>query len=183
MVVKLWGEALWLSAPAQYRTMKCPARGRMRRMFLNKRYKNACSTARISHRTMNAMQVLVVDDDEMCASAISHVIRAVRPRSTVSVAYNGDDALDAVEAAHSNSASVDICFLDVNLRGEKGYTVTKLLRRCEKAAPTLPRTFVVGVSADVSNRVRCMSAGMDGFVGKPVTPEKLRKFLLGRCTT
>ena len=122
--------------------------------------------------------VVVVDDDAFCAKALAAMLTQLG-KEAVCVS-TGDAALDLIESRHVAGNPVDACLMDVHLAREKGYEVVKLLRRCEKQAPELPRTRVVGLSGDESSRTRSLSCGMDDFLSKPTTPEKLRKALHGQ---
>ncbi len=69
-------------------------------------------------------------------------------------------------------------FLDCDLPGATGAEVARSFRAAE---PRGRRTLVVATTAlsTVEDRDACLAAGMDAFLTKPITPEKLRAVLTG----
>lgn len=65
---------------------------------------------------------------------------------------------------------IDLILMDIFLPEEDGYQVLERLR----AHPRFKDTRVVAVTADVSieNMERARSAGFDGFIGKPLNPDR-----------
>jgi two-component system cell cycle response regulator DivK len=65
---------------------------------------------------------------------------------------------------------IDLILMDIFLPEEDGYQVLERLR----AHPRFKNTRVVAVTADVSldNMERARSAGFDGFIGKPLNPDR-----------
>ena len=86
----------------------------------------------------------------------------------VVTANDGVDALDAMRAHE-----IDIVLSDVNMPRLDGYGLTQKLR---ELGHTLP---VIGVTANAlaEQRQRCLEAGMDNCLSKPVTLETLRDTL------
>lgn len=65
---------------------------------------------------------------------------------------------------------VDLILLDIHLPYEDGYQVLQKLR----ASPRLHETTIVAVTADASSEQmrRARAAGFDGFLGKPLNPDR-----------
>jgi len=65
---------------------------------------------------------------------------------------------------------IDLILMDIFLPEEDGYQVLERLR----SHPRFKDTLVVAVTADVSleNMERARSAGFDGFIGKPLDPDR-----------
>ncbi len=65
---------------------------------------------------------------------------------------------------------IDLILMDIFLPEEDGYQVHEKLR----AHPRFKDTLIVAVSADVSteNMERARKAGFDGFIGKPIDPDR-----------
>ncbi len=76
---------------------------------------------------------------------------------------------------------VDLILMDIRLPYEDGFTALKKIR----SSPTLKDTLVVAVTAEASREqmVRAKEAGFDGFIGKPLDPDKfpdqIRRILRG----
>jgi two-component system, sensor histidine kinase and response regulator len=67
----------------------------------------------------------------------------------------------------------DVAILDVHMPGADGFEVTTAIRRREAA--TGQRLAIVAMTAHAmpGDRERCLAAGMDGYVAKPVHAERL----------
>lgn len=65
---------------------------------------------------------------------------------------------------------VDLILMDIHLPYEDGYQALQKVR----ASPRLRHTLIVAVTADASEEQirRAKSAGFDGFLGKPLDPDK-----------
>ena len=93
------------------------------------------------------------------------------PASSVDLAENGQIALDKVRAA-----DYDIVLMDMQMPVMDGVTATREIRK-EARFKDLP---VVAMTANAmqGDRDRCMAAGMNDHVAKPIEPENLWKALL-----
>lgn len=78
---------------------------------------------------------------------------------------------------------VDLILMDLRLPYEDGYTALTKIR----SAPRLKDTLVVAVTAEAneSQLARARAAGFDGFLGKPLDPdrfpEQIRRMLQGEA--
>jgi len=65
---------------------------------------------------------------------------------------------------------VDLILMDIHLPYEDGYEALSKLR----AHPRFTNTLIVAVTADatVSNMKRARAAGFNGFIGKPIDPDR-----------
>jgi two-component system sensor histidine kinase RpfC len=113
------------------------------------------------------LSILVAEDNRTNQRVIAKMLE--RNHHHVIVVENGDDALDAL-AAHA----FDIVLMDVNMPQLDGIEATKLYRFATLNAPRVP---IVGLTADATDetRRRCMDAGMDACLSKPVKPELLAR--------
>jgi two-component system cell cycle response regulator DivK len=66
--------------------------------------------------------------------------------------------------------NIDLILMDIFLPEEDGYQILERLR----AHPRFKDTLIVAVTADVSddNMERAREAGFDGFIGKPLNPDR-----------
>jgi two-component system sensor histidine kinase/response regulator len=90
----------------------------------------------------------------------------------VVVASNGREALSALE-----KRSYDLVLMDVQMPEMDGLEATMLLREKEKVSGH--RQAVVAMTALVmkGDRERCIAAGMDGYLSKPIRPQELDEVL------
>src|SRR5512145_2506142 len=79
------------------------------------------------------------------------------------------------------SVDVGIILLDIQIPREDEYTILKQIRN----HPQLRNTRVIAVTSNVTDKdvQRCLEAGFDGFIGKPILPSRfpgqLRRVLNG----
>jgi signal transduction histidine kinase/CheY-like chemotaxis protein len=83
----------------------------------------------------------------------------------VDLANNGREAVDLWEKHRHRLA-----FLDCQMPVMDGYEATAEIRRLETPGE---RTAIIAMTADIQGRDRCLEAGMDDFVLKPVKMEDL----------
>lgn len=114
--------------------------------------------------------VLLVEDTDYNALAATAVLGKLG--LTCDRARNGEEALRMFAANRYN-----VVLLDRNLPDIDGLEVARRMRELETDGL---RALLLAVTAycTEADRTACLTAGMDAFVGKPLTPEKLRKVLL-----
>lgn len=110
--------------------------------------------------------ILVVDDHPINRMLLSDQLGSLGYR--VKTAQDGVDALNVL-----SRNDIDIVLTDVNMPNMDGYRLTQRLRQLGLTFP------VVGVTANAlaEEKQRCMEAGMDNCLSKPVTLDTLRKTL------
>ena len=106
--------------------------------------------------TIDAMRVLVVEDEPKMAALIKRVL--VAERHVVEIAPDGVSALALAEAA-----PYDVVVLDRMLPDIDGFTVLRLLRAKENQTPVLMLTAL----GTVDDRVAGLDAGADDYLAKP----------------
>ncbi len=91
---------------------------------------------------------------------------------TVVVANNGKEALAALE-----ERSFDLVLMDVQMPEMGGFEATRAIR--EKEQRTGAHVPIVAMTAHAmkGDRERCLDAGMDSYVSKPVQAEELSKVI------
>ena len=90
----------------------------------------------------------------------------------VMVAGNGREALAALD-----QRPYDLVLMDVQMPELGGIEATIMLREKEKL--TGSHQFIVAMTALVmkNDRERCLAAGMDGYLAKPIRPQELDEAL------
>eukprot|EP01121_Diplochlamys_sp_Union-15-3_P007234 TRINITY_DN1823_c0_g1_i6.p1 TRINITY_DN1823_c0_g1~~TRINITY_DN1823_c0_g1_i6.p1 ORF type:complete len:207 (-),score=22.35 TRINITY_DN1823_c0_g1_i6:61-681(-) len=91
----------------------------------------------------------------------------------VDIVANGQQAIDALDKKH-----YDIVLMDLHMPVMDGLTSTKLIR--EKHPGNKHSPYIIGLSANVQNTVKdkCLSEGMNDFLGKPITSSQLNSAIM-----
>ncbi|QIK37846.1 response regulator [Caldichromatium japonicum] len=113
-------------------------------------------------------RVLLVEDEPINQEIARFLLEAAG--LTVMTANDGAEAVRL-----SATQSYDLILMDVQMPGMDGLAATQLIRQQLSKRP-LP---IIAMTANifVEDRERCLAAGMDGFLPKPVRPETLYDML------
>ncbi len=114
---------------------------------------------------------LVVDDEDYNRVALGALLAQLG--FEVTTARDADGALALVGAGRSFAA----IFLDYDLPGLTGPALARRLRAEHARHGDQPLILASTAYTTVEKRRECLAAGMDGFVGKPVTADKIRQAL------
>jgi two-component system sensor histidine kinase/response regulator len=95
----------------------------------------------------------------------------------VIVVGNGRDALEALD-----KESFDLVLMDVQMPEMDGLAATAALRKKEKETGDGQRQTVIALTAHAmrGDYERCIAAGMDGYLTKPIRPQELDE-MLAKC--
>ena len=123
-------------------------------------------------------RILLVEDNEINQQVACEMLQEMD--FAVTVADNGQIAVDAVEAALAREQAYDIVLMDMQMPVMDGITASRQIRLRHSAA-ALP---IVAMTANAmkADRDRCLEAGMNGYVTKPIHPDELWKALLSWVT-
>jgi PAS domain S-box-containing protein len=120
---------------------------------------------------LDGCAVLLVEDNPFNQQVGRELLQ--QAGAEVSVAGNGSEALDAMRRRR-----FDCVLMDVQMPVMDGLEATRRIRQ----DPQLRDTLVIAMTANagVEDRARCLQAGMDEFLSKPVVPELLAA-TIARC--
>jgi PAS domain S-box-containing protein len=89
----------------------------------------------------------------------------------ITVACDGVEVLRTLE--ESGYSAFDLLLMDVQMPELDGFEVTQRIRESEKSSGGHIPIIALTAHALKGDRERCMGAGMDGYVTKPVRPDEL----------
>jgi CheY-like chemotaxis protein len=91
----------------------------------------------------------------------------------VDVVNNGRQAVETWQRDHQG-----IIFMDCQMPEMDGYQATQAIRELEKIGHH-PRTYIIALTANamLGDRDRCLAAGMDDYLAKPVNENELQAVL------
>ncbi|MGO4713584.1 ATP-binding protein [Bradyrhizobium sp. 2TAF24] len=124
------------------------------------------------------LSILVAEDNEINALLMRSLLSRLGHRPVVTV--NGAQAVESWLAATTAGTPYDLVLMDVQMPVMDGIEATRRIRARE-AAQQLRRAPIVALTANalVEDRYACFSAGMDGFLVKPLDRDKLDEVLAG----
>jgi CheY-like chemotaxis protein len=120
------------------------------------------------------LRVLLCDDNLINQKVASRLLQQMGYRPDV--VGNGLEALAALEKQR-----YDLIFMDVMMPEMNGLEATEAIRQRQKDPKAFPHykapLIIVAMTASAmqGDRERCLSAGMDDYIAKPVRPEDVRK--------
>lgn len=112
--------------------------------------------------------ILLAEDDRFVRFILSSFLK--KYSCIVDEAVNGYEALKLFEMKH-----YDMILMDVNMPVMNGIDATIAIRKQE--ASKNKRTFIVGISSEEHNKIRCLANGMDKFYPKPLMVKDIIKLL------
>jgi Amt family ammonium transporter len=118
------------------------------------------------------LRVLIVDDNEINRLVVSEML--VAAGCACDSATNGAEAIEAVQARR-----YDVVLMDCQMPEMNGYEATRYIRLIETGrgvGPTDPeRLCIIALTADAvqGDREKCLEAGMDDYVIKPINRSRL----------
>jgi len=114
-------------------------------------------------------RILLVEDNEINQLVACEMLRGAG--FEVDVAENGKISVHSVEARFTQREPYDLVLMDMQMPVMDGVTATRLIRETHPAEQ-LP---IVAMTANAMNadRDRCLAAGRNGFVTKPINPSEL----------
>lgn len=120
----------------------------------------------------SSLQVLVAEDNEINQQVALHLLRVLGHH--VTVVANGREAVQAVQ-----NHPFDVVLMDLQMPEMDGEEATRQIRALGDQTRQ-PRIIALTAYALAELRERCLAAGMDGFLTKPVRLQDLRAALQSR---
>jgi two-component system, sensor histidine kinase and response regulator len=90
----------------------------------------------------------------------------------VKVANNGREALETLE-----KEQFDLVLMDVQMPEMDGFEATAAIREKEKESKQRLPVIALTAHAMKGDRQKCLAAGMDGYLSKPIRPQELEELL------
>ncbi|MGB2668999.1 MAG: response regulator [Candidatus Acidiferrum sp.] len=121
----------------------------------------------------NGIRILLVEDNEMNQQVATELLESAG--ATVTIANHGAEAVKILTQSEQPTP-FDIVFMDLQMPEMDGYSATRLIR----AHPATRQLPIIAMTAHalVEERQRCLEAGMNEHVGKPIDPDALFATLL-----
>jgi CheY-like chemotaxis protein/HPt (histidine-containing phosphotransfer) domain-containing protein len=115
------------------------------------------------------LRVLLAEDNQVNQKVALAMLRRLGSRADV--AGNGLEAVAAVQ-----QCPYDVVFMDMQMPEMDGLEATRAIRRLTGISHQ-PRIIAMTANAMQGDRERCLEAGMDGYISKPINVGELREAL------
>ena len=119
------------------------------------------------------LRILLCDDNAINQKVAARILQTIGYQPDL--AGNGREALDALD-----KKPYDLIFMDVMMPEMDGLEATRAIRERQKdgaAHPNYqPRIIIVAMTAQAmqGDREKCLAAGMDDYLSKPILPKDVR---------
>jgi PAS domain S-box-containing protein len=121
-----------------------------------------------------ALRILLAEDDRVNQHLTVRLLEKLGHQ--VELAANGAEVLAALERD-----AFDVVLMDVQMPGVDGFEATAAIRKREKGTGTHQAIVAMTAHALSGDRERCLAAGMDGYVSKPIRHEELIEAIDRQC--
>jgi PAS domain S-box-containing protein len=119
-------------------------------------------------QSLPPLRILLVEDNVVNQRVGTKLLE--KQGHTVALAGNGREALAALD-----SSSFDVVLMDVQMPEMDGFEATAVLRQREAGTGRHQLIIALTAHAMQGDRERCLAAGMDGYVSKPLQARELMK--------
>ena len=118
-------------------------------------------------------RILIADDSEMNRAILTEMLGE---EYEILEAENGQQAIEMIE----KNSGIDLLLLDIMMPVKDGISAAKEIRNCKKAdAGSIP-IIAMTANAFEEDARKCLEAGMNAHLSKPLRPEELIG-TLARC--
>ncbi|MGB1927052.1 MAG: response regulator, partial [Rubripirellula sp.] len=157
-------------------------RNALERQAFLENFKNEKDPAKImtadvtcSSATESGLNVLVADDVASNRILVTHLLKKLGHRVSIAV-----DGSDAVERWRQNNP--DIILMDIQMPVLDGIEATKRIREIEGNDGGHVTIIAATAGAMIADRDKCLEAGMDDYISKPIRMEDFHRILHKRHT-
>ncbi len=116
---------------------------------------------KITQKSTKDLNILIAEDDDSCYYVMERFLRDY----TTSRAVNGKDVLEKIK-----NKSYNLVLMDIQMPELDGLEATREIRQRGSELPIIALTG----KAMKGDREKCLEAGCDDYISKPVAPDELR---------
>lgn len=130
------------------------------------------SASQSDNKPVKQLRILLAEDNQVNQKLAVNILE--KRGHKVSVANNGQQALDALEVEQ-----FDMVLMDVQMPQLDGMEATRAIREKEKSTKTHIPIVAMTAHAMKGDKERCLASGMDAYVTKPIQTNELFEVIDG----
>ncbi len=156
------GSIFWFTLSVKQSTAECVA---------EKKYVNEIKID-VSHTSFHGAHILLVEDNPVNKMVATKIL--TRYDCQITHAWNGKEALEL-----KSKQKFDLILMDCQMPEMDGFEATRAIRELEQRNQEMA-TPIIALTANAlkGDRTKCLQAGMDDFISKPVRKETLASVVL-----
>jgi two-component system sensor histidine kinase/response regulator len=121
-------------------------------------------------KNQRRLNILLAEDNLVNQKLAQRILE--KHGNNVKIANNGKEAMDALE-----KESFDLILMDVQMPEMDGFTATASVREKEKITGEHIPIIAMTAHAMKGDREKCLEAGMDDYIAKPIRTEELYRLI------
>jgi signal transduction histidine kinase/CheY-like chemotaxis protein/HPt (histidine-containing phosphotransfer) domain-containing protein len=112
----------------------------------------------------SGLRILLVEDNKVNQKAASAILKIIGFKD-IAIAENGQEAFALIR-----KTPYDLVFMDVQMPVMNGYKATEKIRQWERERSAKIRMPIIAMTANAiaGDREKCLAAGMDDYISKPI---------------
>ena len=120
--------------------------------------------------SLKKLCILLVEDHKIAQKMAMMAIKQFDSNLEIDTADTGSEAITQFEKNH-----YDLIFMDLGLPDTDGYAVTETIRKLEVKNNTHTPIVALTAHTDYGFQEQAIKVGMDDFLSKPLTVDKIKK--------
>jgi CheY-like chemotaxis protein len=134
-------------------------------------------TSQMNQDQSQKYRILLVEDNLVNQMVAKRLLE--KQGHTITTAPDGKEALYILK-----NRTFDLVLMDVQMPRMDGFKATETIRKRERAAKGSKHIPIIAMTAHAmkGDREKCIEAGMDGYISKPVDPKLLMETIYKAVT-
>ncbi|WP_406660944.1 histidine kinase N-terminal 7TM domain-containing protein [Methanolobus sp. ZRKC3] len=124
----------------------------------------------IEYQNEGKYSILIAEDNDINMALASIMISRLLPKAEIFQAENGTEAVQMFK-----DKKPDLIFMDIQMPGINGYNASTSIRKIETETHT--PIIALTASAFKGENERCLEAGMDDYISKPIVSDVIQDIL------
>ncbi len=160
----------YVAKPLKYSELEAALWAAWKRAPLPSTNRSASGASPAAQPPTRSLRVLVAEDNPVNQRVVKYMVDKLG--HSLDIVSNGRDALDQLRRSQ-----YDVVLMDVQMPEMDGLEATQAIRQAETARGGHQPVVAMTAHAMKEDRERCLAAGMDDYISKPLEINELRRVL------